>query len=262
MRILTTANHKGGTGKTATARALGDHLVSAGYKVLLVDLDPQASLTMSCNYSEPVSPSMVDVIGSGKPGRLRMDQIIKPVKDGLDLAPSNLDMAVTELQIISRPGRDHILKKALGKVTGYDLAILDCGPNIGTLTINALVACEAVIIPTQPNPIDLSGVKRFMETVEMIRDEELNPGIEILGILVTFYDQRYNTHRAAIEAMQGAGWPVMSVTIGRSVRVAEAAAVGESVITYEPDNPQAGNYQQLGKVTELWIENKNRPNQQ
>jgi chromosome partitioning protein len=263
MQILAIANHKGGTGKTATARALGDQLASAGYKVLLVDLDPQASLTTSCGYAEPVSPSMVDVIGSGKPGRLRLDQIMKPVKDGLDLAPSNLDMAVTELQIISRPGRDHILKKALGKVHGYDLVILDCGPNIGTLTINALVACHAVLIPTQPSPVDMVGVKRFIETVEMIRDEELNPTLEILGILPTFYDHRYNTHRAAVDAMKGAGWPVLDVTVGRSVRVAEAAAVGESVITYEPDNPQAGNYQELGKILEeQWLKNKTKPNQQ
>lgn len=258
MKALSIANHKGGTGKTAAARALGDYLAGAGYQVLLVDLDPQASLTMSCGFTEPVTPNMVDVVGGSKPGTKRMDQIIKPVKKGLDLAPSNLDLAVMEMQIISRPGRDYIIKRALNKVMGYDLAILDCGPSIGTLTINALVASDAVLIPTQPSIVDLTGVKRFIETVDMIRDQELNEDIEILGVVLTFFNERYNTHQAALDAMRAAEWPILDVTIGRSVRVAEAGALGQSVIEYEPGNPQSENYMQLGKVVEKWLKNKSK----
>ena len=256
MKVLSIANYKGGTGKTATARALGDYMASNGYQVILVDLDPQASLTMSCGYTDPVMPNMVDVVGGSKPGTKRMDQIIKPVKEGLDLAPSNLDLAVMELQIISRPGRDYIIKRSLGKVNGYDLAILDCGPNIGTLTINALVASDAVLIPTQPSPVDLNGVKRFIEMVNMIRDEELNEDLEILGVVLTFFNDRYNTHQSAREAMLAAEWPILDVTIGRSVRVSEAGALDQSVIEFEPNNPQAINYIKLGKVVDKWLRNK------
>lgn len=258
MKVISIANHKGGTGKTAAARALGDYLANEGYQVLLVDLDPQASLTMSCGYTDPVTPNMVDVVGGSKPGTKRLDQIIKPVKEGLDLAPSNLDLAVMELQIISRPGRDYIIKRALNKLTGYDLAILDCGPNIGTLTINALVASDAVLIPTQPSIVDLTGVKRFIETVDMIRDQELNEDLEILGVVLTFYNERYNTHQSALEAMIAADWPVLDVTIGRSVRVSEAGALGQSVIEYEPGNPQSENYIELGRIIEKWLKNNNK----
>jgi len=252
MITISISNHKGGVGKTATARALGDYMASAGYKVLMIDLDPQASLTISSGYQAPISPSMLDVFGGVKPGDSSITEIIKPVGERLDLAPSNLDMAGVELGIASRLGREYILKKALGKVTGYDLAILDCPPSMGLIVINAIVAADGVLIPTQPTPTDLTGVKRFMEMIATIQ-EGTNTAVEILGILPTFYDSRYNSHQAAIEAMRAADWPLLKAAIGRSVRVSEAAALGQSVIEYEPNNPQAENYIQLGKEIDQWL---------
>jgi chromosome partitioning protein len=120
------------------------------------------------------------------------------------------------------------------------------------LVINAIVASDAVLIPTQLMPVDVTGVRRFMETVNAAR-KRLNTSVEILGIVPTFYDSRYNTHQAGLEAMRAANYPVLDVAIGRSVRVGEAAALGESVITYEPGNPQAANYIELGKVIERWL---------
>lgn len=257
MITLTIAGHKGGTGKTATARALGDYMSAAGYKVLLLDLDAQCSLSMSCNYKDPVSPSMVDIFGGAKPGDHKINDIIKPVADRLDLAPSNLDMAGVELGIAARLGREYILKRELAKLNGYELVIMDCPPSMGLIVINAIVASDGVLIPTQPTPVDITGVKRFIDMIQAIR-EGTDTRAEIMGILPTFYDSRYNTHKAAIDAMRAADWPVLAAGIGRSVRVAEAAAVGQSVITYEPTNPQAENYKALGKEIEQWLTNKTK----
>jgi chromosome partitioning protein len=257
MITLTIANHKGGTGKTATARALGDYIAGEGYMVLMVDLDPQASLTMSCNYKTPVSPSMVDVFGGPKPGDQSISAIIKPVGERLDLAPSSLDMAGVELGIAARLGREYILKRTLDQLQNYDLVIIDCPPSMGLIVINAIVAADAVLIPTQPTPVDITGVRRFIDMIETIRDGT-NTRAEILGILPTFHDKRYNTHQATLDAMRAAEWPLMGVSIGRSVRVAEAAAVGQSVITYEPNNPQAENYKLLGKELTKWLKNKTK----
>lgn len=250
MKILSIANHKGGTGKTATARALGDYMAMRGYKTLLLDMDPQASLTMSAGFRD-LRPSLVDVIGGAQPGDLPIAKIVRSVRDNLDLAPSNLDMASVELGIASRLGREYILSKAL-KGLRYDIAIIDCPPSVSLLVINALVACDAVLIPTQLNPVDAAGVRQFISTVDAIRDN-LSAKLTILGILATFYDARLTTHRTVLEAMQAAGWAVLPVTIGRSIRVAEAAASGESVLTYDINNPQSGAYIELGEIIEKWL---------
>lgn len=252
MQTLSIVNHKGGTGKTATVRTLGDYLSRAGYKVLMLDIDPQASLTMSCGFTDPVSPSMVDVLGGANPGNKEIKQVIKRVGERLDLAPSHLDLAGVELGLGGRLGREYLLKKALGELRGYDLVIIDCPPSISLLVINALVASDYVIIPTQPSPVDIAGVRRFMETINAIR-ANLETRVDVLGILLTFYDHRYNTHKAALEAMRAANWPIMSNPIGRSVRIAEAAALGQSVLDYDPTNPQAINYIELGKEIESWL---------
>lgn len=255
MITLSVANLKGGTGKTATVRALGDYMASEGYKVLMLDMDPQASLTMSSGYREPTKPSLADVMGGANPGNKAIKQVIKRIGERLDLAPGHLDLAGVELGLASRLGREYILKKALGELRGYDLVIIDCPPSISLLVVNALVASDYVIIPTQPTPVDVAGVRRFWDTINAIR-ANLETRVEVMGILPTFYDRRYNTHRAALDAMRAADWPIMNNPIGRSVRIAEAAALGQSVITYDPTNPQAINYIELGKEIDQWLKDR------
>lgn len=257
MQVLSIANHKGGTGKTATTRTLGDLLARSGLRVLMVDIDPQGSLTTSCGLGDDVKPNLTDVLGGSQPGSLTLDKVIKPVSERLDLAPSNLDMAAIDLGLISRLGGDYVLSKALASVAAdYDICLIDCPPSLSKLVVNALVASQAVLIPTQPMPVDVAGVKLFIKTVEQIR-ESIKNDLSILGILPTFYDERLNTHRAGLEAMKKAGWPVLPVNIGRSVRVGESAALGESIMTFEPGNPQAAAYSQLSELIILWLK-KNR----
>lgn len=252
MKVLSIANHKGGVGKTATARALGD-LLSRSYKVLMVDLDPQASLTMSCGIQD-ASPNLTAVFGNSNPGTLPLSKLITPVKDNLYLAPSNLDMAGVELGINARLAREFILSEALADLKGFDLVIIDCPPSLGLLAINALAASRAVLIPVQPMPVDVAALKLFIRTVENVR--HINPALSILGILPTFYDPRLNAHNAAIEAMTAAGWPVLNYRIGRSVRVGEAALAGKAVTEYEPGNPQSAAYIDLAKGIEKWLKSK------
>jgi chromosome partitioning protein len=257
MKIIAIANHKGGVGKTATAHALGTVLATDyDWQVLLVDIDPQSSLTGACGVGDTAGEGLAEVLGGATPGDIAMSEVITQLDDGLYLAPADLALAATELGLVSRMGRENVLKKALATVNGdYDVAIVDCPPSLGLLTLNALTAADAVLIPTQPQVVDLRGLRLFMDTLDQIR-VELNPELETLGVLPTFYDRRLNHHKAALGAMERAGLPLMESQIGRSVRVAEAAASGETVVTYEPKNPQAEAYRGLAQEINQWLKSK------
>jgi chromosome partitioning protein len=251
MRTLAISNQKGGTGKTATAHALGVLLAASGYKTLLVDIDPQASLTQSAGVSGD-GRSLAEVIGGAQPGRLGMGDIIRDLGDNLSLAPGDIALAGAELGLTSRLGRENVLRRLLQSTPGFDVCVIDCPPSLGLLTIGALVAADGVLVPTQPESVALRGLRLFLETIDQVR-AELNQELELVGILPTFYDNRLNHHKEAVEIMQRAGLPVMGVKIGRSVRVAEAAGAGESVVTWSPSNPQSENYRQLAEEVIAWL---------
>jgi chromosome partitioning protein len=256
MKTIAIANQKGGTGKSATTHALGAVLAATyGRRVLMVDSDPQSSLTEACATVDATGASLAEVLGGATPGALRLQDVLVELGDDLYLAPADLALAATELGLSSRMGRENVLKKALAPLDAYfDVALIDCPPSLSLLTVNALTAADAVLIPTQPQAVDLRGLSLFLSTLDNIR-QELNPELETLGILPTFFDRRLNHHREAIEAMERAGLPVLAVRIGRSVRVAEAAASGETVVTFEPNNPQAQAYRELAEVIDQWLSN-------
>lgn len=254
MSVLTVANHKGGVGKTSTVRALGDSLAAGGFRVLMIDSDHQGSLTLSCGIKEP-DLCMANVYQVAGRRAMTLEKVIKPIAEGLDLAPSTLALAAAETELFSRPGREFILADAIsGLSNGYDLILIDCPPSLSTLVINALCAADSVLIPSLPQPLDIAGVRQFLENVDRIRsNKRLNPRLTVLGVLLTFFDSRLKTHESAAQAMKRAGWPVLPVHVPRSIRVAEAAAVGQSILTFEPGNPAAQAYRDLGKAVAIWL---------
>jgi len=254
MKVLAIANHKGGVAKTTTARSLADVLALAGRRVLLVDNDHQGSLTLSCGIDTPAA-SLANVYAVGGRPRATLADVIQPVSPGLDLAPAGLALAAADTELTSRPGREFVLADALDdQADNYDLVIIDCPPALGLLVYNALCAADTVLIPTQANPIDVAGVAMFLDTIEAIRaNKRLNPRLTLLGLVLTFFDGRLKTHETGRAAMLGAGWPVLPVTIPRSIRAAEAAAIGQAVTTFEPSNPAAAAYNDLGEMVKLWL---------
>ncbi len=256
MKVIAIANHKGGVGKTATCHALGAALAAIGQRVLMVDIDPQASLANACDVQAP-GDSLAEVIGGAVAGRLPLGKILVDVSDietaVLHLAPGDIALSSNELGLVQRIGREYVLKNALATVAGgYDVCLIDCPPSLGMLTVNALAAADVVIIPTQPQISDVPGLVLFLETVGNIR-AAINPGLKVLGVLVTFYDGRTVHHRDAVQTLTDQGLPLFKTMIGRSIRVAEAPAAGESAVTYDPQNPQAENYQQLAREVEEWL---------
>ena len=242
MLTLCIANQKGGVGKTTTALNLA---YGRDVNILLVDVDPQASLTMALGI-DPDRGSLADVIN----GKLTIGAVIQPHK-GVDICPASLDLAGCELQMVGRLGREYLLKKALLPIGNtYDLCILDCGPSLGLLVINALVAAQGVICPVVPDALGLRGLRLFLDSLEVIK-RELNPGLEVLGVIVTQYDKRSTLHQAALNELQAGGLPVLGV-IKKSVQVARAAGQGLPMTSGE----LAEQYLQVIEKVQSWLKMK------
>lgn len=252
MRVLAIANQKGGVGKTTTTATLGALLAAAGQRVLMLDMDPQASLTRSCGVEDPQGRGLAEVLGITDDGELALKQIALNIRPGLDLAPSSIALASTEVGLTVRMNREQVLRRALAGVEGYDLAIIDCGPSLGLLVVNALAAADAVLVPTQPEQMAVYGLALFLETVAKVR-RAMNPGLKVLGIVPTMVDRRLLHHQSAIEAIRGAGLPLLDVAIGRSVRVAEAVTTASTIGDLDANNPRAGEYAALSREVEAWL---------
>jgi chromosome partitioning protein len=244
-RTIAIANQKGGVAKTTTVASLGTALAEQGRKVLLVDLDAQSCLTFSMGLDpESVELSIHDVLL----GRVGAAMAIQPTEDGCDLLPATIELAGTEAQLLSRPGREYVLRTALAEVSqAYDVVLLDCSPSLGVLTLNALTAADEVLIPLQCEMLSHRGVGQLLDTIHDVQ-RILNPGLRVLGVLPTMFDGRTNHARAVLADVSGRyGLTVLEPPIPKSVRFAEAPAAGRSVLATARRTRGAEAYRELAE---------------
>jgi chromosome partitioning protein len=241
--VIALANQKGGVAKTTTTLNLGVALRELGHRVLVIDLDPQGNLTMSQGMNpDAIERSMFDVLVH----RIPISDVIKTVE--VDIAVASIDLAGAELALSALIGRERALDKALVEVRDrYDWILIDTPPSLGLLTINAFVAANGVIVPVQCEYLSLRGLVQLENTLTMIR-ENLNPNVEIVGILPTMFDRRLLHSREAVEILkENFGELVLNTKIRKTVRYAEAPVKGESVLKYDPTSEAANMYRDLAK---------------
>lgn len=248
MRTLAIANMKGGSGKTTTALNLAAGLAAAGHQVLLIDCDPQASLTRAV-LPEYAGATLADVLGGAAPGRLGLAEIIQPTAAGFALAPAGLDLATCELLLVGRMGREIVLRRAVAALPqdAYHLVLFDCPPSLGLLAVGALVASDAVIIPSRPEALDLRAVQIFLQALAAIR-AELAPGLDLLGVVLTQFDRRTRLHAAAADMLRGAGLQVLA-TIDRSITAARSTGAGQPITA----GKLAEQYNELTREVQQWL---------
>ena len=242
-KVLAFANQKGGVAKTTTTPNLGVAFKELGMNVLAVDLDPQGNLTMSQGLNpDSIEQSMFDVLVH----RLPIENVIEERE--IDVAVSSIDLAGAELALSSMIGRERALEKALAPIKDkYHYILIDTPPSLGILTVNALVAADGVIVPVQCEYLSLRGLVQLENTLSMIR-ENLNPQVEIQGILPTMFDNRTLHSREAVDILkENFGDLVLETRIRKTIRYAEAPVKGESVLAYDSTGSAAQAYRDLAK---------------
>jgi len=242
-KVIAFANQKGGVAKTTTTLNLAAAFVEEGHRVLCVDMDPQGNLTMSQGINpDAVEQSMFDVLVHNLP----MREIIRSRE--VDLACASIDLAGAEIAMSTRIGRERSLEKALRPILAdYDFVCIDTPPSLGLLTINALTAADKVIVPVQCEYLSMRGLIQLQNTLAMIR-ENLNPDVDIAGILPTMVDTRTLHAKEAIEILEeNFGDQLFGARIRKTIRFAEAPVKGMSVLKYDPNGTAAEAYRQLAK---------------
>ena len=246
-QVITLCNQKGGVGKTTTAINLGAAMAELGRRVLLVDFDPQASLTVGFG----LNPNSIEttiyhlMMGSGVP----IDEVIVPTGvDGVDLVPSNIDFAAAEMQLINEVAREQVLARALAPAREhYDIILIDCQPSLGLLTVNALAASDGVIVPLECEYFALRGVALLKGTIDKVQ-QRLNPRLAMIGLLGTMYDSRTLHSREVLRTLvEGWGDDVFHTVIRRTVKFSEATVAGEPLTAYASTSAGADAYRQLAK---------------
>ena len=249
--VIACVNQKGGTGKTTTCENLGAGLVMNGKKVLLVDFDPQASLSISLGYPKPeelpvtIADMMKKVVNEKE---IRPGEGILHHEEGMDLMPSSIELSGMEVSLVNTISRETVLKEYLESVKrDYDFVLLDCSPSLGMLTINAMAAADTLLIPVQASYLPAKGLEQLLQTVNKVR-RQINPKLKIEGILLTMVDARTNDAKEISELIRnayGGKIKVYDTEIPRSVRASEISKEGTSIFKHDPGGKVADAYREL-----------------
>ena len=252
-KIYSVSNQKGGVSKTVSSVNLGIGLARQGRRVLLVDTDPQGSLTASLGYPQP---DQMEVTLAALMAKVIADEPIEPGEgilhqgEGVDLVPANIELSGMEVTLVNTMSRETILREYLKTVKdSYDVIILDCTPSLGMLTINALAAADEVLIPVTPQYLSIKGLEQLIRTIARVK-RQINPGLKIGGILIAMADMRTNYTKDIIQLLHetyNGRIPIFNSIIPMSVRAAETSAEGKSIYLHDPSGKVAEAYAALTK---------------
>ncbi len=262
MRVIALMNQKGGVGKTTTTVNLGAAIAELGQRVLLIDMDPQAHLTI--NYGVNPTPETITLYNVLVDDTPLLDAMIGLDKN-IGLIPSFIDLAASEIELVSVLGRETLLRKrieaAIADPSGefdYDYVLLDCPPSLGLLTLNALAVADEVLVPMQPQFLPMQGVAKLFDTVRKVK-QRMNPKLRVLGIVLTMFDSQTKLSNEVeaelhgyIESAQGKSLPwsdakVFKSRIRRNIKLAESPSFGQTIIAYEPNSNGAADYRALAR---------------
>lgn len=240
-RIVAIINQKGGVGKTTSTVNLGAGLAARGYKMMLVDLDAQAHLT----YSFGIAADDLDAtIYNLLKGNAKFEEVAI-AKNDLTVLPASIDLAAAEIELSTEVGREALLKNALVNHSDYDFILLDCPPNLGLLTLNALTAAKEVFVPLQAEFLSIKGLNKLVEMVDKVK-QRVNPELEITGLILTLHDPRLKLHNeVAANLRKYFGDKLFKTHVRRNVALAESTSFGQAIYEYAPQSHGAEDYTAL-----------------
>ena len=242
VQIVAFANQKGGVGKTTSAINTSVVLASRGYRVLLLDMDPQGNATSSLGIDkQDLGASIYDVLVDDAP---ITECRIRDVRPGLDVLPTTSTLAAAEIELVSVPDRERRLARACARIRRkYDVALIDCPPSLGLLTINALTAAKSIVVPIQCEFLALEGVSQLIHTIDLTR-RQLNPTLDLLGVLMTMFDARTRLSAHVVDEVRRF-FPdrIFETIVPRSVRLAEAPSYGQAISEYDPGSRGGSAYE-------------------